>query len=383
MRICYICSEYPPVSHGGIGTMTQMLARFLVRGGYQVRVAGVYGLDAGRVDEDQGVEIYRLRQGPSWLWPVTRYRLFQIVAGWARKREIDLIEAPDYEGWVAGWPALPIPVVVRMHGSSTYFADELRSTIDRTTFSLERAGLRRADFICSVSKYTAERSQSLFRLSSPLVVLYNVVEIPSRLPDWEHRREQVIFSGTLTQKKGVLPLIEAWSSVRRVCSNAELHIFGRDGITQDGQSMKAYLLSRLTPDARQSVHFHGQVTREEVLQALHVARVAVFPSYSEAFAMAPMEAMAQGCPTIYTRRASGPELIENERDGLLVDPSNTAEIVQAVVRLLTDHHFAKRLGEGGYKSIQQRFSASTIMKQNEDFYRSCLRARSNSLHQAT
>jgi hypothetical protein len=45
LELCFICSEYPPGPHGGIGTMTQVLARALVARGHGVRVIGVYQRD--------------------------------------------------------------------------------------------------------------------------------------------------------------------------------------------------------------------------------------------------------------------------------------------------------------------------------------------------
>jgi glycosyltransferase involved in cell wall biosynthesis len=120
------------------------------------------------------------------------------------------------------------------------------------------------------------------------------------------------------------------------------------------------------------VYFHGHVNRERIFSALQTARLGVFPSYAESFALAPMEAMACGCPTVYTRRASGPELIEQCRDGLLVDPDCPNEITEAVIRLLADDELAKRLGRAGRRRIEESFSIDAMVRQNETFYSSCL-----------
>ncbi len=66
----------------------------------------------------------------------------------------------------------------------------------------------------------------------------------------------------------------------------------------------------------------------------------MFPSYAEAFALAPLEAMAAGCPTVYSQRGSGPELIENNRDGLLVEPDQPGEIAETIIRVLEDNNLA-------------------------------------------
>ncbi len=84
--------------------------------------------------------------------------------------------------------------------------------------------------------------------------------------------------------------------------------------------------------------------------------MAVFPSYAEAFAIAPLEAMAWGCPTIYSQRGSGPELIRHGDDGWLVDPDQTSDLSQAISRLLKDDVLANRLGTQGRRRIEERFT---------------------------
>ena len=375
MNICFICNEYPPAPHGGIGSMTQLVGRALVQRGHRVRVVGGYSQsEREAVETDAGVEVYRLRIPPRRFgWIAFRYRLFNTVARWARSGSIDLVEVPDYQGWVAGWRRLPVPVVGRLHGSGTYFSAEMGWKLDRLGFQLERASLRRCDFLGSTSRYTAERTQHLFKLKSAVdAVLYNPVEVPESDVHGMRSRNRVVFTGTLNSKKGVISLIRAWPGVKRACPDSELHFFGKDTTVEGGGSMTAYLTSQLNGE-RSSVHFHGHTSREQLLESLKFPRVAVFPSYAEAFAMAPLEAMAHGCPTIYSKRGSAPELIEDERDGLLVDPDRPEEIAAAIIRVLKDDELAKHLGQAGRRRVAEAFSAPLVLDRNEAFYRSCIR----------
>jgi glycosyltransferase involved in cell wall biosynthesis len=376
MRICFLCNEYPPGPHGGIGAMTQVLARTLVQAGHKVRVIGIYlpSYPAPDYEVDQGVCIWRLREPARRLsWVSARYRLFRTVAHWSRRGEIDLIEVPDWEGWAAGWPQLPVPVVVRLNGSAGYFAAEVSQPVNRVTFLLERASLHRADFWCSVSRYTADKTRKLYHLhSGPHAILYNAVEVLTGPRALMRSKTQVIFTGTLTPKKGIISLIKAWASVVEVCKEAELHIYGKDGRTTDGRSMQDFLLSQHTEAVKSSLRFHGHVDREKLMQVLQSSRLSVFPSYAEAFALAPLEAMACGCPTIYSRRGSGPELIEHGRDGLLIDPDRPDDIANAIISILLDDGLAQRLGDGGRKRVQEAFSSRHLVTQNEAFYESCV-----------
>lgn len=377
MRIAYVCGEYPPGPHGGIGTMTRLLARGLAEAGHTVRVVGIYrpSYPAPDYEEDEGVRVWRLREPDYRLgWVPARVALFRMIQEWSAAGEIDLVEAPDYQGYTAGWPALPVPVVVRLHGSASYFAAETRRPIKRTAFWIESRALRRADYWCSVSRYTADRTKRLFGLrSGPHAVLYNPVDADDPLRSFHRSARRVLFTGTLTAKKGVEPLVRAWPLVVARRRDAELHFFGKDGTAPQGGSMRAHLESLLPRSARDTVVFHGHVDRAAVLENLHSARAAVFPSYAEAFALAPLEAMAAGCPTVSTRRGSGPEMIQHGRDGLLVDPDRPEEIAGAILSVLSDDALARRLGAGGRRRAKEAFSLPSVLARNEEFYAGCIR----------
>lgn len=376
MKLCFICSEYPPVRHGGIGTLTQILARALVAAGHQVSVVGVHGPDqvAPGYAEDHGVEVWRLPTPKNRFgWVAARRLLFRCVADRARHHEIDLVEVPDWQGMAAYWPALSVPVVVRLNGSGTYFAAEMQRTPDRMTFWLERAGLRRADFWCSSSRYTAERTQQLFAIPHPPdAILYNPVEQRSTEGRDVRSKHQVVFTGTLVEKKGVRSLIRAWPQVLAACPDAELHLFGKDARSSDGRSMQTVLIAQLRERERERTFFHGHVGRERLFDVLREARVAVFPSYAEAFAIAPLEAMSAGCPTIYSRRGSGPELIESNVHGFLVDPDKPAEIAASIIRVLKNDALAERLGQAGFHRVRERFVIDKAVTLNEQFYQRCI-----------
>jgi glycosyltransferase involved in cell wall biosynthesis len=296
-----------------------------------------------------------------------------MVRGWTRDRKIDVVEAADWEGWIAGWPRLSVPVVARLNGSVAYFAAEAGESAPRLTAALERSSLRRADAWSAASRYVAERTRVVFGLPlEPMSILYNPVELRPEPPATARVPGRVVFSGRLIAKKGVEPLFRAWPRVRAQVPEAELHLFGRDGPAGGAGSMRAILQGMLDGQPDAGIVFHGHVEREELARALDTASVAVFPSFAEAFAFAPMEAMASACATVYTLRGSGPELVSDGRDGLLVEPSDPGAIASAVIRLLMDPDLRLRLGRAGRRRIAESFSMPVLLPANEAFYREAL-----------
>ena len=374
MKLCFICGEYPPGLHGGAGTFTQVLGRALVRAGHNVRVVGAYPADAVSQDheDDVGVGVWRLRHPTRHgRWLAARYRLYRLVKQWALAGEIDLVEAPDHEGWFAGWPRdFPIPLVQRAGGAYSFFAHEMGAPISSLAFQLEKMSYHRADAWIAKSRYVGEVTQRLFKLrSGPSATLFNPMDAPPSMAPFSARDpHRVVFSGTLTVKKGIVELIRAWCEVRRRCDQAELHVYGKDNVAPEGGSMISFLKDCLGPRLAESVRFHGHVSRAVLASALSAARAAVFPSFAEGFAWAPLEAMAHGCPTIYSQLGSGPELLVDGRDGLLVDPHQPAGIADAVCRVLADGELARRLSVAGRARVLSTFALDVLLPSNEAFY---------------
>ena len=61
MNILYLCDEYPPCTHGGIGAVVQNLAHELVLKGHNIYVCGFYPYyrKASVFEDDFGVKVYR------------------------------------------------------------------------------------------------------------------------------------------------------------------------------------------------------------------------------------------------------------------------------------------------------------------------------------
>jgi glycosyltransferase involved in cell wall biosynthesis len=349
-----------------------MLARGLVEAGHEVRAVGLYSISypAPGFEEDQGVKVWRYRLPESPLGRLSaRRNLFKLLRSWSRSGAIELIEVPDLRGPAAGWRTLPVPVVARLSGSASYLNQETGRRPHAWEFIRERASLRRADFICSISRYIGEGTQAAFRLrSTPTSVIYPPVKIPVLDPDIQRDPHMVVFAGALTERTGVISLVKSWPDVKKGFPEATLHIWGKDGGPAGCSSMQQHLRSLLPESVKQDVHFHGHVPLDELLLVFQRAGIAVLPSYAEGFALTPLHAMAAGCPTLYTKRGCGPELIANPDTGLLVDPDRPCEIASSILSLLRERNLAASLGEKGRRLVEERFSWSALRAANEDFY---------------
>lgn len=398
MNILLLSEEYPPGRHGGIGTVVQMQAREMVRQGHNVVVSGFYDWGYGGEGEfvDNGVKVYRFRRGlnsnllnkQDALHVRAMYRLlrtsglFQKDIKKSMKRyqahveqlitdhNIDIIEIADYNDYIrfcssyVPYPKFSVPVVAKLHGSLTYYGYMDGNDVPQSWQQMEHDILEQADAVCSVSKYRADMASKIGEYNGPIKVLYNGIN-RSEIDSYEAKYpNRVVFTGSLMKKKGIYQLMRAWNIVNDQMPDAELYIFGKGPI----ETIK----EELTSTAKSTVHFKGHVDRSVLFQYLGEARAAIFPSFAESFALGPMEAMACGTAIIYTSRTSGPELITNEVDGLLVDPADEQEMATQMLRLLQDDTLANELANKGKERVASNFDISVVVQKHIDYYRDVL-----------
>jgi glycogen synthase len=371
MNIGFICNELPPASTGGIGTFVTELTNGLNAAGHRVHIVSLdfSGHKTSAEAVSRELTIHRVRAGRGRFHGyLNRFKLFSRIRELASRGQIDVIEVPDFEGWCAGWPQLPISVVVRLHGSISYFAAEMNTSVASAVKHLERLALQRADHVVSVSYYATNRTKEVFELPLWPTVIYNSVVWPDTAHIKTHfgASDLVCYSGTLVEKKGVFSLARAWRLVKQRRPKARLLMIGRDGGHEGGSAIDR--IRQLAGEFSDSIEFTGHLPKLELERLLTGADVAVFPSYSETFALAPMEAMALGVPTIYTTRAAGPELMRHNIDGLMCDPDDVEALADQIVTVLESESLRCRLGRAGRRRIGERYSFEESLRNNIEFY---------------
>jgi len=77
---------------------------------------------------------------------------------------------------------------------------------------------------------------------------------------------------------------------------------------------------------------------------------------SEGTCRAALEAMAAARPVIALRAGALPEIIEDGKTGLLVEPDNARELADAIVRLLANREERERMGRAAREAVLSRFT---------------------------
>ena len=128
---------------------------------------------------------------------------------------------------------------------------------------------------------------------------------------------------------------------------------------------RAYLERLQGLAADRDVRFHLGLADADVIAILQRSMALVHPTpvdasgsagANELFGIAPLEAMACGCPVIASRAASLPEMVEHERNGLLVPPNDPGAIAAALARLAAEPDLWRRLSAAARQRVETSFT---------------------------
>ncbi|MFK2820702.1 glycosyltransferase family 4 protein [Flavobacteriaceae sp. LMIT009] len=373
MKVAYLTPEYPhhkTNKSAGIGTSIYNLARGLVALGHQVSVL-VYGQDKDENFEDEGVHIYKVKnvkiRGLSLY--LTQKKVERFINRLYNKGEIAIVEAPDWTGFTA-FVKPKCPLVIKLHGSDTYFCHLDNRKVKPINRFLEKKALKKADAIISVSDFTGRLTNKLFKLSRDYKVIQNSIDFHSFVPIKKDSKLTILYFGTLIRKKGLLELPYIFNKVVAQVPGAKLVLVGKDAsdIMTGSGSTWSLMEPLFSKEARQRVAYQGVVPYHEIREIIGKASLCVFPSFAEAFPVSWLEAMAMEKPIVASNVGWAEEMIENGKEGYLVDPKNYEDYANKIVKIIKDKEFQIELGRAAREKIKNEFAIDVVAQKSVEFY---------------
>jgi len=154
--------------------------------------------------------------------------------------------------------------------------------------------------------------------------------------------------GRLSPEKGFDVLLHALARVLGQGADAELLLIGEGEQRAELESLADSL------GCRDRVHFAGfQGDTRRFYEAMDVF---VLSSLREGLPNVVLEAMAMEVPLVATRIAGVPRVIEDGRNGLLVEPGSAEELAGAMMRLIQNQPLRERLKQEELHTVEDRFS---------------------------
>jgi len=381
MKIAFLTPEYPHSrtgNSGGLGTSIKNLAIALLDHGISVRVL-VYGQKEDALFEDNGIIIQQIKnikfKGLSWL--LTRKKIEKIINQLYINQEIDLVEAPDWTGITSFIRPVNCPVVIRLHGSDTYFCHLDNRKVKWLNKFHEKRALQKADSLLSVSQFTADKTNEVFGLNKKFTIIPNLID--SDLFKGNNQEvfseKSILYFGSLIRKKGLLELPLIFNKVIEKNPDAKLILVGKDvpDIISGNSSTWQMMQDLFSDQAIKNVEYIQSVPYTEIKEKIQKATVCVFPSFAEAFPVSWLEAMAMEKPIVASNIGWASEMIDEGKNGFLVHPMNHDTFSKRICSFLENRELCLKTGIAARKKVKDFFDIKVLAQQNIEFYKSVIK----------
>jgi glycosyltransferase involved in cell wall biosynthesis len=169
-----------------------------------------------------------------------------------------------------------------------------------------------------------------------------------------------LYVGRLSPEKDVASLLQAVALVVAELPNFRLQIAGT------GKCLAELVAPAQLLGLNDHVEFLGEV--QNVQQLMRRASVFVLPSLTEGIPLTVLEAMACGLPVVATRVGGTPEAVTDGMTGLLVPPSQPAQLADALLHIYRNPEAARRMGVAGRAVVETHFNVREMVESYESLY---------------
>jgi glycosyltransferase involved in cell wall biosynthesis len=378
LRIAQVSATFPPY-RGGTGNVCYHNARELARRGHEVHVFTAAVAGASAREEREGMMIHRLR-------PLVRVGNAPVLPGLIRALggfDIVHLHYPFFGGELTALAAAlhrtPLVITyhqdVLLHGPMGLIAEALRWTTGLLTIrSASRLLFTSLDYGRS-----SHAGPMLYRRAHRIDELSNGVDCgvfspcsdrPSLRARYGIARDErvVLLVAGLDRAhffKGVDVLLDAM---------AQLPASVKGIIVGDGDMRAGYAARAEQLGLGQRIIFAGRVSDQRLPQYYQLADVTVLPSTTmgEAFGLVLVESLACATPVIATNLPGVRTVVQHEQDGLLVKPGCSADLANALARILADEAARQAMGRRGRAKVDARYGWEQIGARLESIYHQTL-----------
>lgn len=218
------------------------------------------------------------------------------------------------------------------------------------------------DIITAISYFLANRAIRLGVDEKNIYVIPNGVDFSKIPKNIEKTKNRVVCVARLSWEKGIDYLVKAWKEVINQIPEAKLVLIG------DGNKRKE--IEQLIKDLelKDSISLKGAFSHEDTLLEISKSEVFVCPSLAEGLGIVFIESQACHVPVIGTKVGGIPDIISNNENGLLIEPKNSKQITDGIIKLLNDENLRNRFIENANKSVL-KYDWEKIIKQISNLYK--------------
>ena len=396
MKVALVCpASLPATQFGGIVFLAVDLAREISEMGHDVTIYTT-DLDFDNSSNKFNKELPRIENFEKFTINRTHVwfslKLFFVNSSMSKQIENDrpdiihTIGLRSYQSIVA-WKTskkLNIPLIVSDQGGLTThpFLHESNPFL-RILYKIQNYFIKQiinhATVISAANEYEKEIFESLNK-NSRIKIIRNGVNLKTLVSKENFRKKYeinskfILFVGRFSRSKGIENLIHTFNIIKNEESFSDicLVIMGVDF----GYQQKMEELIKNSGLSKNIIVIKNP-PREDVISAYGESEFLILPSQWELSPLVPLESFAFKKPVISTKSHGIPFTVQDNKNGILVEPDNPEQLADAIKKLLLDEDLRERLGISGYNFVHEECNCESMAKNSVELYKEVLKNNYN------
>ena len=399
MKIALVCpASLPATQFGGIVFLAVDLAQEISEMGHNVTIYTT-DLDFSNGPNKFNKKLPRIEKFEKFLINRTHVwfslKLFFVNTSMSKEIENDkpdiihTIGLRSFQSIIA-WRVskkLNIPLVVSDQGGLTTHPFLAESGFFlKTLYKIQDFFIRKIINDASVISVANEYEQKIFsslNKKSRIEIIRNGVNLKKLVSKHNFKEKYqinsnfILFVGRFSKSKGIETLINAFSIVKNELKDSNIHLVIM-GVDFGYQAEMEKLIKKL--NLSEEIKVIKNPPRDDVISAYGESEFLVLPSQWELSPLVPLESFAFKKPVISTNSHGIPYTVQNNKNGILVEPENSLELSNAIVKLLNDSELRENLGQSGYNFVNEECNCVSMAKNSLKLYEDILEEMQNKLN---
>jgi len=213
--------------------------------------------------------------------------------------------------------------------------------------------IKHAHYIRTISKFAKIQilRHADENINDKIQIIRCGVSLPLRTPSKKGNQSMTgLTVGRLVTAKGQCFLIEAIAKCIQEGHKIKWHFIGAG---PSERSLKQ-LVKQLQIES--SIEFHGACSQKTVNQYLEKSDIFALTSFAEGIPVSLMEAMSKNVPVISTYTNGIPEMIVNNKNGLLCQPGSVNDIKNALIQLNQNQFLVEKIKKNALQTIKKDYN---------------------------
>jgi glycosyltransferase involved in cell wall biosynthesis len=396
MKIALVCpASFPATQFGGIVFLAIDLAREISEMGHDVTIyttdldfsngANKFNKQLPRIEK---FEKFTINRTHVWF----SLKLFFINTSMSKEIKNDkpniihTIGLRSYQSVIA-WRVskkLKIPLIVSDQGGLTThpFLNESGLFL-KTLYKIQNFFIKKIIKDCTAISAANEYEKNIFlelNKQSKIKIIRNGVNLKTLVSTVDFKTKYkisnkfILFVGRFSKSKGIETLIQAFNIIQKnnKFSNIHLVIMGVDFGYE--QSMEELIkINNLS----EKIIVIKNPPRDDVISAYGESKFLILPSQWELSPLVPLESFAFKKPVISTKSHGIPFTVQDNKNGILVEPNNSNQLADAITKLLLDEQLRIKLGLSGYDFVHEECNSISMAKNSLKLYEELLKINHN------